>query len=626
MKHTLIGLLLIVCIFSCKTEEKEQPLVLGNFEWSQETIVQNQPITITYTGNDKNMEGFYYQLKGYKAYPVDLDFENNTATIVIPDSIAAVAFNFQVEGDYLNNDKKGYLFAVQDQEGKPIAGSQSSLEYYKTSYGGQFGLEGDDAVFVTTLIKEVNENPKVKEAWEDQYLNLILRNDREKGEAIANKLVQEISNKTVLTEADYNQLHSIYSMTRKSNLADSIAAIATEKYPKGKIKKQMLMNKFYDAETLEKKEALFNELHANFDMAPSLSYAASNMASEQFQAGDLEAFKQYADKIESPSDKAGMYNSVAWPLAEKGENLEVASQISKASLDLMKAQQNSLETKPEYYSEKQYKKNLESSYNMYADTYALIQYKLGNTKEAITYQAQAVGDGNNADINERYVEFLVADEQYKLANAKANTFLNEGHGTEKMTELYRKSYVQVNPDPNDFDSIIADIKQRSRNKALAELKKEMLDEAAPQFELKNLKGDTISIASLKGKTVILDFWATWCGPCKASFPGMQEVVEKYEGDENVVLLFVDTFEDGANREQNVAQFITDNKYDFHVLIDEKIKDSDKYQVADKYGITGIPTKIVIGPNGRIKFKSVGFSGSNDELKQEMDLMIDLVKS
>ncbi|WP_052503499.1 TlpA disulfide reductase family protein [Lacinutrix sp. Hel_I_90] len=625
MKHTLIGLLLMACIFSCKTEEKEKPLILGDFEMSQETLVHNEPITITYTGNNEDMEAFYYLLKGYKAYPVDLNFEDKTATIVIPDSIAAVAFNFKVDGDYLNNDKKGYLFAVQDQEGKPIAGSQSSLEYYKMRYGEQYELEADSDVFITTLMEEVNSDPEVREQWKDMYLNVLLRNDREKGEAVADDMIIEITGKEALNEEDYNQLHSIYLMTRKSKLADSIAAIAVAQYPKGKIKKQILMNKFYDAETLEKKEAVFNELHANFDMAPSLSYAASNIASQHFKAGDMEAFRAFADKIESPSDKAGMYNSVAWPLAEKGENLEVASQISKASLDLMKAQQNNLEKKPEYYSEKQYKKNLESSYKMYADTYALIQYKLGNTKEAITHQALAVGDGNNADINERYVEFLVADKQYKLANAKANTFLNEGHGTEKMTELYRKSYAQVHPDANDFDSIIADIKQRSRDKALAELKKEMLDEAAPQFELKNLKGDTISLASLKGKTVILDFWATWCGPCKASFPGMQEVVEKYEGDENVVLLFVDTFEDGHNREKDVAQFIKDNKYDFHVLIDNKIKDSDKYQVADKYGITGIPTKIIIGPSGRIKFKSVGFGGQIDKLKEEMDLMITLLK-
>ncbi|WAC03360.1 TlpA disulfide reductase family protein [Lacinutrix neustonica] len=626
MKHTLIGLILIASIFSCKTEEKEQPLVLGDFEMSQETIVHNQPISITYNGNDKNMEAFYYQLKGYKAYPVDLNFENSTATIVIPDSITAVAFNFKVDGTYLNNDKKGYLFAVQDQEGIPVAGSQSSLEYYKTSYGEQYGLEGDNAIFVSTLIKEVNENAKVKEVWEDQYLNLILRNDREKGETIANKLAQEISSKKVLTEADYNQLHSIYSMTRKSNLADSLAAIATEKFPKGKIKKQILMNQFYDAKTLEEKEVVFNELHTNFDMEPSLSYAASNMASEHFKAGDMEAFKQYADKIESPSDKAGMYNSVAWPLAEKGEHLETAAEISKASLELMKAQQNSTEGKPEYYSEKQHKKNLQRSYNMYADTYALIQYKLGNTKEAITYQAQAIGDGLNTEINERYIEFLVADKQYERANEKANVFLNAGHGTEKMTALYRKSYAQAHPNATDFDAIIANIEQKSRNKALDNLKKEMLDDAAPAFELKNLDGKTVSLESLKGKTVILDLRATWCGPCKASFPGMQQVVEKYEGDENVVILFVDTFEDGANREQDVAQFITDNKYDFHVLIDGKIKDSDKYEVANKYGISGIPTKIVIGPNGRIKFKSVGFSGSNDKLKQEMDLMIDLVKS
>jgi thiol-disulfide isomerase/thioredoxin len=157
------------------------------------------------------------------------------------------------------------------------------------------------------------------------------------------------------------------------------------------------------------------------------------------------------------------------------------------------------------------------------------------------------------------------------------------------------------------------------------LKESMLDEDAPQFTLKNLDGEAITLADLKGKTVILDFWATWCGPCKASFPGMQEVVEKYKDNDNVVLLFVDTFEDGKNREKDVAKFIKDNKYDFHVLIDGKVKDSNDYEVAKKYGITGIPTKIIIGPSGKINFRAVGFNGNNDKLKQEIDLMIDLLK-
>src|SRR5690606_19441018 len=97
-------------------------------------------------------------------------------------------------------------------------------------------------------------------------------------------------------------------------------------------------------------------------------------------------------------------------------------------------------------------------------------------------------------------------------------------------------------------------------------------------------------------------------------------------DDKVVLLFVDTFERGANREKMVEDFIKENTYTFHVVYDPLIEGSNDFEVASKYDITGIPTKVIIGPDGRMKFKSVGYSGSNERLIKEIDIMIDILKS
>ena len=83
-------------------------------------------------------------------------------------------------------------------------------------------------------------------------------------------------------------------------------------------------------------------------------------------------------------------------------------------------------------------------------------------------------------------------------------------------------------------------------------------------------------------------------------------------------------EDGKDREKTVTKFITKNKYDFNVLYDTKNKETQEFDVASNYKVDGIPTKIIIGPSGKIKFKSVGYAGQEEKLIKEIDLMISLL--
>lgn len=173
---------------------------------------------------------------------------------------------------------------------------------------------------------------------------------------------------------------------------------------------------------------------------------------------------------------------------------------------------------------------------------------------------------------------------------------------------------------------------------MEKLKSEMLDQPAPKFTMTDLKGNEISLDSLKGKTVIMDFWATWCGPCKESFPEMQKVVNKYQDNPNVVFFFVNTWEKGKTLEQRkkeISQFIEKNEYSFHILLDRPIKTAtgepiknilESYKIAKRYEIGSIPTKIVIGPLGNIKFNKSGSDGTADEIFREIEMMLQLIKS
>jgi peroxiredoxin len=230
------------------------------------------------------------------------------------------------------------------------------------------------------------------------------------------------------------------------------------------------------------------------------------------------------------------------------------------------------------------------------------------------------------EIYQNYILILAGAGQTAKAKEVAENTVKAGKGTEAMKELLKKEYVKAKGSESGYDQYIASLESSAKDKARTELAKTMINQPAPAFALKDLDGKTIALADLKGKIVIVDFWATWCGPCKASFPGMQMAVNKYKDDPNVKFLFVDTWENGDNYVPGVKQFIADNKYTFHVLVDEKGDDGRQSKVVSNFKVTGIPTKFIIDKNGNIRFMYVGYSGTPEKLVEEVTDMIDMASN
>jgi len=153
---------------------------------------------------------------------------------------------------------------------------------------------------------------------------------------------------------------------------------------------------------------------------------------------------------------------------------------------------------------------------------------------------------------------------------------------------------------------------------------EMIKLPAPGFTLKDLDGNTLSLKDLKGKVIVLDFWSTWCVPCKKSFPAMQLAVNAYKNDPSVKFLFIHTWETTKTPVDDVKKYFAQSGFKFEVLMD--LKDSAGHNAAvENYGVSAIPAKFIIDTAGNIVFKLTGFTGNDAAALEEISERINLAK-
>lgn len=115
------------------------------------------------------------------------------------------------------------------------------------------------------------------------------------------------------------------------------------------------------------------------------------------------------------------------------------------------------------------------------------------------------------------------------------------------------------------------------------------------FCLKDLKGRKVELKDFKGKVIFLNFWATWCGPCKEEMPSMEALYQQFK-EKDFVFLTISVDYGGINA---VKEFIKKNHYTFPVLLDPKCETLEVLKVK------GIPTTIIIDKKGKMIGKAVG---------------------
>lgn len=141
-----------------------------------------------------------------------------------------------------------------------------------------------------------------------------------------------------------------------------------------------------------------------------------------------------------------------------------------------------------------------------------------------------------------------------------------------------------------FSAVAAFGQDKSAKKEIPKLLP--VGESAPDWTLNDSTGKSRTLSEYRGKVVVMDFWATWCGPCKEVMPRMQKLFEKYQ-DRDVVVLGVDAWE-----QKDAVAFMQQKKFAYSLLLKGE-------EIAESYRVTILPSVYIVGVDGRVIYSHVG---------------------
>jgi thiol-disulfide isomerase/thioredoxin len=594
-------------------------------------------------GKTVNAEVLQMKEMGMQAMDVAVSQQGNTLTGAIPvkEGARMLVVNFYTIGEGEKEISQSALVPLYGSDGKPLADCKALMANVLS--GNAFlpmgAVKTDLAQALVCFEDEMAANPGSKRKYLPEYIGLKLKLSKGEGhEQLLQQLNDYVATEKNLEPPQLYQLKKVYGRLKNAEGAAKIDAMLKAAQVKNKPSpEQAAIQRIQKEKDAAKAAAMLDAFRAQQlkkdPKAAMPSFYYSIVMSKAVAAGNWKLYDQLAAKMTASGkmmDKqalANAYNNDAWTLSgetldAKAVNLTKALAISKKSVTLLEdvRDHTSDNDLPEYTTARRFKKDINGSIANNADTYALLLYKNGQYGEALKYQQMATAENDqNGDMNERLVVYLAKAKGTAAAAEKADAMAKEGAASEKVMAILKEAYTAKNG-VAAWEAYAVELQKASKDHRQAELRKIMVNYAAPKFTLKDMEGKEISLESLAGKIIVADFWATWCGPCRASFPAMQKAQANFTADPNVKFVFIDTWENAAVAEtdKKVKEFITKNKYPFHVLMDYENK------VVEGFEVTGIPTKFIIDTKGNVRFKAVGYD-SEQKLIDELNGMIELLK-
>ena len=337
---------------------------------------------------------------------------------------------------------------------------------------------------------------------------------------------------------------------------------------------------------------------------------------------DDRALRKLAEELlDSNHPDPFVYYTLADELAKKPERLDLAEKVARHGIDIINPGKLLGVVAFGIYSQEELQRLADEIRGAMLIGLAKVLLQKQTFDEAIS----ALEEGMRLNKREKKRAILMLGRAY-LGAGKLDRAIDHlmaaliEHRVDQAREYLEQAYKKRHGGLDKLPQAILDFAHRDTSAASAPLPvpadltleqailqaRSILSGEAPEFEVTTLTGERFALKEQLGKVVLLDFWATWCGPCVAEMPHLQKLYEKYQGEPDVVFLAI-SIDEGRNV---VERFIEKNKYTFPV--------AHAPEIQKKYGVRGIPTLILIGRDGRIHYRTIGFNAEADFVAEQSE--------
>ncbi len=402
-------------------------------------------------------------------------------------------------------------------------------------------------------------------------------------------------------------LYQAYVAQEKPNEASSVMEEATRRFPSSLVVEQGSLQKLSQSKSLEE---FIGNVQSHLTAFPSSS-ARQNIIDAVVQGATQQgAFQPLISFLDATQTVPAMtyyraVNVIGGVDSLRSEALRLIDEGLKASKDAGR--------RPRDVAQSAWNEEQRMARSQLLFIKGAIQRIQSRNNDAIASLEQSIEIGGD-DVEKVCIQMLIDLYRSSGKNGKAATLaeraLSSGNTNQAIVDAYRQLLTESGKDSTEVAASEAKLRSAGRTAVAKRMQGEFLNVPAIDGTFTRLDGTPVKISDWKGKVVIIDYWATWCGPCRQSFPSLQKLYERYRNNPNVVIAVVNVWERSEDRVQTVKDFLAKNtSLTFPMYLDK----TDA--VVGNYGVTGIPTKFYLGKDGRIQFKEVGLHPEEQFLEE-----------